>query len=298
MNPAARYNVTTHVFQSSPPMNPSALIRAALAIVIASLLGACAQSSKKVSDQRLPAKVWPKKGRSYLPNHDVNDQNTKLISYVGSVPVYRHTASNAVLWKYGLNVDADGSPFAYSPNPGQGLDWLADAGHPGEWWALVTDNGRENGRPLVQKNSDPAPGYYISTTSLQDPAYPQTNTKHWVNVSKVPFIVLPLKHHDFGGRLGDYGAVVHLTTGKVAYVIAADLGPPNKLGEGSVALAKALGVNPSAKDGGVGNGVAYIFFPNSGDGTIKTASEIAQAAEANFKAFGGAARLRKLLGVN
>jgi hypothetical protein len=279
-------------------MNPSAAIRIVLAIVVASLLGACAQSTHKVSDQGISATVPPKKGRSYLPTHDLNDQRTQLIEYVGSVPVYRHTASNAVLWKHGLMVDADGSPRAYSPNPGQGLDYLADAGSPGDWWALVTDNGRADGRPLVQKDSDPAPGYYISTTSLQDPAYPQTSTKHWVNASTVPFIVLPLEHHDFGGRLGDFGVVVDLASGKVAYVTVADLGPPHNLGEGSVALAKALGVNPSPKNGGVGNGIAYVFFPNSGDGTVKTAAEIAKAAEAHFKAFGGPARLAKLLGVN
>ena len=75
-------------------MNPSASIRTTLAIVVAPVFGACAQSAKKVSDQLLPAKVWPKKGGSYVQRHDVNDRDTKLISYVGSVPVYRHTASS------------------------------------------------------------------------------------------------------------------------------------------------------------------------------------------------------------
>jgi hypothetical protein len=33
---------------------------------------------------------------------------------------------------------------------------------PGNWWALVT----RNGRPIVQGADDPAPGFYVSTTTL------------------------------------------------------------------------------------------------------------------------------------
>lgn len=252
--------------------------------------------TKKQPDRPLNGKIPPKTGRSYLPEHDGSNQQRQLIEYVGSVPVYRHTASNAVLWKHGLNVDADGSPAAYSPRPGQGLDYLADAGQPGDWWALVTDNGKPSGQPVVQTRSDPKPGYYVSTTSLENPAYPVTDPRHWANASTVPYIVLPLEHHDFGGRLGDYGAVIDLASQRVAYVTVADLGPPHNLGEGSIALAKALRVNPSAKSGGVGSGIAYIFFPNSGDGTLKTPHEIARAGAQLLKAFGGPARWSAIMG--
>jgi hypothetical protein len=51
-----------------------------------------------------------------------------------------------------------------------------------------------------------------------------------------------------------------------------DAGPPNKLGEGSVQLAKALGVNPNPVSGGIdsntikrlGKGIVHIGFPGSG----------------------------------
>lgn len=253
-------------------------------------------STKKVADKPMNGRIPPKRGRSYQPVHDHDDQQRRLIEYVGSVPIYRHTASNAVLWKHGLMVDADGSPAAYSPKPGQGLDYLADAGSPGDWWALVTNNGRSSGEPVLQTRSDPMPGYYISTTSLEDPSYPVTSPKHWVNASTVPYIVLPLDHHDFGGRLGDYGAVIDMASGRVAYVMVADLGPPHNLGEGSVALAKALRVNPSPKNGGVGAGIAYVFFPNSGDGTLKSPAQIKAAASKLFNDFGGSARWSTVMG--
>lgn len=288
----------------------------ALALSIPLLLGACVQSgspvespagfrqrvthsgtaTKKTQDRLLNGKIPPKKGPSYQPQHDQDNQNRRLIEYVGSVPVYRHTASNAVLWKHGLMVDADGSPAAYSPKPGQGLDYLADAGHPGDWWALVTDNGQPGGKPVLQSRTDPMPGYYVSTTSLENPAHPPTSPLHWANASQVPYIVLPLEHHDFGGRLGDFGAVIHLSTGRVAYVTVADLGPPHNLGEGSVALAKALRINASPKDGGVGDGVAYVFFPNSGDGTLKSPAEIARAGAQLLTTFGGTTRWSKVMG--
>jgi len=38
-------------------------------------------------------------------------------------------------------VDADGAYHAFHPDDKSGLDFLANAGHPGNWMGLVTDNG-------------------------------------------------------------------------------------------------------------------------------------------------------------
>ena len=219
-----------------------------------------------------------------------------LIATIGGVRVYKSAPFPAVFYKHGLNVDADGSPFAYHPKPddGKGLDYLADAGHPGNWWGIATSNGSDSGTPVVQGPSDPAPGFYVSTTSLEDPQYPPTNPRCYVNASEIPFIVLPLRHN-FGGHLGDIGAVVNFKNGKVAYVIAADEGPPNQLGEGSVALAKALGVNPSARSGGTDSGIGYCFFPGSGNRRPQTLAQINKTGSELFAKFGGAARLERLL---
>jgi len=88
---------------------------------------------------------------------------------------------------------------------------------------------------------------------------------------------------------------VNLKNGKIAYVIAADEGPPNKLGEGSVALAKALGVNASAKSGGTSSSIAYCFFPGSGKRRPQTLAEINKTASALFSQFGGTSKLKELL---
>ena len=68
----------------------------------------------------------------------------------------------------GLAVDADGAFRAYHPTNRLGLDTIVHAGHPGNWWALATDTGETNGRPVLQGERDPAPGYYVSITSLYD----------------------------------------------------------------------------------------------------------------------------------
>ena len=58
--------------------------------------------------------------------------------------------------------------------------------------------------------------------------------------------------------------------GKVRFAVFADEGPSYKFGEGSMALAEALGIDSDPKTGGVAKGVEYIVFPCSGDGTPGT----------------------------
>lgn len=228
--------------------------------------------------------------------HDAAQQKEQLTT-VGGVNVYTTQPFPAVIYRHGLEVDSDGSPYSYHPKPddGEGLDYLADAGHPGNWWGIVTDNGSASGSPVIQTSREPAPGFYVSSTSLEDPNFERTDPRKYVNASAIPFIVLPVRLNDFGGHLGDIAAVCNFSNGKVAYAIAADQGPSNKLGEGSVALAKALGVNPSARDGGVGDGIGYCFFPRSGTGRPQKLAEINQIGAELFSKFGGIARLRELL---
>src|SRR6478672_2561316 len=52
--------------------------------------------------------------------------------------VFIHNPSGATMYKAKMYIDADGSPRAYGPN-NSGLDWTANAGYPGNWWALVCD---------------------------------------------------------------------------------------------------------------------------------------------------------------
>jgi len=66
------------------------------------------------------------------------DTNFALKASVGSHNVYGNT--KGAFYKSELTIDADGAYRAYHPK-NIGLDYLANAGSPGNWWALVTDNG-------------------------------------------------------------------------------------------------------------------------------------------------------------
>ncbi len=87
-----------------------------------------------------------------------------------------------------------------------------------------------------------------------------------VNAEHIPYVVLPLgKYKHLGVNLGDIAAVRY--NGKVQFAVFADAGPSYKLGEGSMALAQALGINNSPRHGGISKPqVEYIVFPGSGNG--------------------------------
>jgi hypothetical protein len=161
----------------------------------------------------------------------------------------------AFVYRAGMAVDADGAYRAYHPNNRMGLDSIKHAGHPGNWWALATDSGRPSGRPVVQGKNDPAPGFYVSMTSLFDPNITdESNPRRFVDAVAVPYIVLPPEGFKYA-KLGDFATAVNLQNGKVGHAIIADeSGPELPMGEGSIALARVLGIDPNPRSGGVEKG--------------------------------------------
>jgi hypothetical protein len=192
-----------------------------------------------------------------------------------------------------MTIDADGSPHAYHKDNSKGLDYLANAGHPGNWWALVTDAA---GNPIVQNNTDPAPGFYISTTALENTAYPKAKAQHWVDSETIPFIVLP-GGKKWGQKLGDFAIVYNTQNGKITGAVYADVGPRDHIGEASIACANALGINSNPKHGGITAGVVYLFFPNSKTTWPLTATQINTKAMELFTAWGGLSKLKTVAGV-
>ena len=91
-----------------------------------------------------------------------------------------------------------------------------------------------------------------------------------IDANKVPYFVLPLPagwSAKFGISLGDYAAVIFRD--RLGFAVFADQGPKNKIGEGSLALLRALGAERLRADGtvinaGMGPGVITIVFPGSG----------------------------------
>ncbi len=116
------------------------------------------------------------------------------------VPIWQLPDSQAFFFVSGMTIDADGAPNAYGPDD-IGLDDLANAGVPTHWDGIITDR---DDNPLVQRESDPFPGYYISCTSLSDRGKEFTDPTRYVDAAKVPYVVLPSDLADPGGaRLGD-----------------------------------------------------------------------------------------------
>jgi hypothetical protein len=80
----------------------------------------------------------------------------------------------SVIFSAGATLDGDGANgqfgglpcYAPASFPGQTLDILANAGHPGNWFGVVTDTGTTTGTPMLQGPTDPCPGAYVSATSL------------------------------------------------------------------------------------------------------------------------------------
>jgi len=213
--------------------------------------------------------------------------NLKFLKRIGYSNINTLDDDNsAFFYESGLMIDADGAYHAYHPDGRSGLDYLGNAGHAGNWWALVTDNGQASGSPVVQTAGDPAPGFYISTTSLQDSNCDRKDPRRYVNAEAVNFIVLPGRI-GLGAKLGDFAVVIRPATGAYDYAVYADVGPANKIGEGSIALAAALGVPSNPKNGGIGHGIAYIVFPGSAQKWPLSQPEIDQYGAQFFSRWGG-----------
>ena len=168
----------------------------------------------------------------------------------------------SITWTSGLTVDGDGSPRCYGPG-GLGLDDLSCAGHPGNWWGILTD---QDGEPYVQQSQDPAPGYYVSTTSLENRGYSATDPRRYLNSEVIPFAVIPgiLARKCEGVALGCRVTITDTRTGIHVEAVCGDLGPDNHLGEASIAVAKRLGINPSPKTGGSDEPVfRFTFYPGT-----------------------------------
>ena len=210
--------------------------------------------------------------------------------------VLRLSRIDAVVFKSGMAIDADGAFRAYHPDNRLGLDSIEHAGHPGDWWAIATDTGKPSGRPVLQGKGDPAPGYFVSMTSLFDPTISSEKNPHrFVDSVSIPYLVLPpegFKH----AKLGDFATVINLRNGKVSGAIVADESARDlPMGEGSFALAKALGIDADPRNGGIENGVAYIVYPGSGNGKPRTLDEISSISKRHFVTWGGTPRLNGCL---
>ncbi len=86
----------------------------------------------------------------------------------------------------------------------------------------------------------------------------------------VPYIVLPQGYRD--ADLGDLARVTY--GGRAAWAVCGDRGPKRKFGEGSVALAQKLGIDPDGTTGGADSGVTYEIYPRTARFAPRTQGEL------------------------
>lgn len=107
-----------------------------------------------------------------------------------------------------------------------------------------------------------------------DKTHQSDTSLHWPHGSPVDsnatrFVVIPLRWRH-GIKLGDVGLACIQGCDDVVSVIVADLGPPEKIGEGSIALHRAFG-HETVRDGrihdvGMDGPFHMLLFVGSGDG--------------------------------
>jgi glycosyl hydrolase group 75 (putative chitosanase) len=187
------------------------------------------------------------------------------------IPIGQLAGSRAFFYESGMTIDADGAPNAYHPD-NLGLDDLANAGTPGSWEGLAKN---AEGEPFIQGPDDPFPGYYVSATALADRSKAVSDPMRYVDATRIPFVVLPGgMSRQLGARVGDFAVVFNQRNGKMSYAIFGDVGPYDRIGEGSMALADNLGIRSDARNGGARRGILYLVFPGSGNGRPRTIEEI------------------------
>jgi hypothetical protein len=156
---------------------------------------------------------------------------------------------------------------------------------------------KKDGEYVTQK-SGKYKGYYVSTTSLVNSDYSnQENMKRYVNSETIPYIVYSDVVTSKGAKQGNICYVWDKKTQKGSFAILADYGPSGEFGEGSIELARRLGIKLSEPPRVVGIGIderriQFVIFKNTkvkrkGNRTFpENANQIEKAGKSWIKKFG------------
>lgn len=135
-----------------------------------------------------------------------------------------------------------------------------------------------DGKQSTECNIGTDPAYQDQTSATDSEGDP-------LDAASLPFIVIPLpsSRFDYGDadiHLGAVAAVVYQD--KVVYAVFGDEGPSDIIGEGSYALAEALGIDPDPSTGGSDGPVTFFVF--SGTSAVVVPIEDRAAATAKGEA--------------
>jgi hypothetical protein len=141
-----------------------------------------------------------------------------------------------------MSVDVDGAPKSYGPDDKKALDFELNA-HVGakKSGKIVGYLVDKSGKPIIQGSSDPAPGFFISTTGYHDINNSKvTDPRRYVNAAEINYTLLATSAKNKGVETGDFCVVHAIKKNKTVFAIVGDTG--NSRGtEGSLALLQRLG---------------------------------------------------------
>lgn len=124
------------------------------------------------------------------------------------------------------------------------------------WWDADFDVDCDGGRGSICMSD---PDYLPDTSGVDSMGDP-------LDASTLPFVVIPLastrfRYADHGIGIGQIALVLY--EDRMVFGIFGDAGPAAIIGEGSFAMAEALGIPSNPSTGGVDSGVTYLVFTGS-----------------------------------
>jgi hypothetical protein len=176
------------------------------------------------------------------------------------------------------------------------------------WFGILgRDSARIGGRTIVGVTPVElagSPGFYISPTSLFDPAFAESDQRRYIDPLVVPGGVMrnteALKA--LGVKLGTFGVAIDMRRADAQPVpfIVNDYGP--RIGEGTAALARLVAGKPVKPDitraerfvGVVDtDSIVWVFFGGNAMAPPFGAERVRAQAKTAFEAWGGTERLKK-----
>lgn len=171
------------------------------------------------------------------------------------------------------DIDADGSNGQYGQQAAyrfdnKGSELLANGG-------MAVVNGKvifsqSWGKDIVLLNGDNPKvldtGVIPSKTAYKFPDKDANDPEAYVDSETIPYIVVPplVRQKTKGIVLGAKAIVVNTLNGKSVDAVVADIGPRTKIGELSIAAAKAIGIPSSPRTGGTDKKVVlYEIWPGT-----------------------------------
>jgi hypothetical protein len=161
------------------------------------------------------------------------------------------------------------------------------------WFAIATRAPADGKyRPCIQQ-SGPFAGFFVAQTSrAADSRKDVCDPARWISSTAIPYVTLP------GNRLREAGvtpgdlALVHRRRAdgdRIVVAVAGDTGNRDELGEGSIALHRALGnVSDRPMPDGIADGVTTFLFPRRRAAEPITAEGLEAQKEALLMGVGGA----------